>query len=266
MPAFFDHFYSAGFISHGELDVYKRDIHRLLKRFTDNEIDGETLATTLDVIIPIDIRPRFAWVGYDEYVVGQMLSSDLWKTYLHAGTRNTYTVNSRDLFNRIAENVFVGTKPLLAELMDNYKVLIYNGDHDDVVSTSMIEAALTSTPWSMQDAYNKSTRTRWETFSGNCTDNGYKPDSSRRTTNIHSDYFQTDRYSDLDSNACDFDTRSRGGTSNQCRNHESGYFSYVGNFCRVIIKGAGHQCGIDRPGALLDVMKGFISDGCVGQT
>jgi vitellogenic carboxypeptidase-like protein len=49
----------------------------------------------------------------------------------------------------------------LAVLLDSYKVLIYNGDLDAVVSSAMVDAALLSTNWSLKDQYRDSVREVW---------------------------------------------------------------------------------------------------------
>lgn len=54
-------------------------------------------------------------------------------------------------------------KPWLAELMDNYKVLIYTGQLDIIVALPLTEAMLRTVPWHGLDDYLKATRHVWRT-------------------------------------------------------------------------------------------------------
>ncbi|XP_064617253.1 probable serine carboxypeptidase CPVL isoform X2 [Liolophura sinensis] len=54
------------------------------------------------------------------------------------------------------------TKPWLAVLMDNYKVMIYNGQLDIIIAIPLTEAFLPTVQWSGQQQYLKAKKTVWK--------------------------------------------------------------------------------------------------------
>ena len=49
----------------------------------------------------------------------------------------------------------------LAVLMNNYKVLLYNGDYDVITGSAAVEEGIRSTRWKLQKKYNSSRRLVW---------------------------------------------------------------------------------------------------------
>ncbi|BFZ23176.1 hypothetical protein BsWGS_26215 [Bradybaena similaris] len=84
------------------------------------------------------------------------------RSAVHVGSNHNLSACNRGLNEMCVQDSFVSTTSQLGSLMDNYKVLIYNGDYDVVVNSPMIEAGLMSTPLSKQRQYNESRRTFWQ--------------------------------------------------------------------------------------------------------
>ncbi|KAI8767339.1 serine carboxypeptidase CPVL [Biomphalaria glabrata] len=53
----------------------------------------------------------------------------------------------------LSSDYFVSTTAQFTKLMDNYKVLVFVGSDDGVISSPSVEALLTSIPWSLQSEY-----------------------------------------------------------------------------------------------------------------
>lgn len=79
---------------------------------------------------------------------------------IHVGnlTYNDGTAVEMHLVNDIMASV----KPWIAVLMDNYKVMIYNGQLDIIIAVPLTEAWLRTVPWSGQDDYKTAKRFVWK--------------------------------------------------------------------------------------------------------
>lgn len=78
---------------------------------------------------------------------------------IHVGnlTYNDGTEVEKHLLNDVMQSV----APWLATLMDNYKVLLYNGQLDIIVGVPLTQAYLQVLPWSGLDQYLNTTKTVW---------------------------------------------------------------------------------------------------------
>ncbi|KAK6958616.1 serine carboxypeptidase CPVL, partial [Biomphalaria glabrata] len=131
------------------------------------------------------------------------------KKILHVGNRSFQLINDGVNF-KLGEVILWSTKSKLAVLLDNYKVLLYEGDFDARVPTVGVEGALLTMPWSLQEAYNNSKRASW---------------------------YQ--------------------------EGEQIGSFSRTGNFCRVVLRNAGHHVPHDQPDISLTMMEHFVHFGCI---
>ncbi|KAK0057114.1 serine carboxypeptidase CPVL [Biomphalaria pfeifferi] len=131
------------------------------------------------------------------------------KKILHVGN-GSFRFISDNLTSKLREDILLSSKSKLAVLLDNNKVLLFEGDLDARVPTVSVKGALLTMPWSLQEAYNNSKRTSW------------------------------------------------------CQEGEqTGYFSRTGNFCRVILRNAGHHVPHDQPDISLTMMEHFVHIGCI---
>ncbi|CAG5122037.1 unnamed protein product [Candidula unifasciata] len=214
--AFFDFLYAVGAISYYDMERHKANVKTMYQKFLEGGIVKQTFSELFTDLVLLKELPL---PSLDNYVTGKpadynqvqtIMSSPEMRKAVHVGTRRSYFASNDNLSERYGPDVFVSTKPQMAVILDNYKVLIYNGDYDVVVSSAMIEAALMSTKWSLQKEYNNTRRRIWNT-----------PDRLK------------------------------------------GFFSYTGKFCRVVVHGAGHQTPHDQPDSSLEMVKGFLYQGCI---
>ncbi|GFO41601.1 carboxypeptidase [Plakobranchus ocellatus] len=164
--AFFDYLYSMGVISHFDMSRHKAKVQDMYRNFTLGTAPKANFSTLFTDLVLLDELPL---PSLDNYVTGKdadykalgvvMITSRMRKA-LHVGDKSYYESND-ELSELYGPDVLVSTKSKMALLMDNYKVLIYNGDYDIVVSSVMIESALLTTPWSGQAKYNTTSRKMW---------------------------------------------------------------------------------------------------------
>ncbi|KAI8785545.1 serine carboxypeptidase CPVL, partial [Biomphalaria glabrata] len=133
------------------------------------------------------------------------------KKIVHVGSRR-FQIKNTEVRNKLSHALLESSKSKLAVLLDNYKVLLFEGDFDGRVPTVSVEGALLTTPWSLQEAYNSSVKTVWH----------------------------------------------QGGKL-------FGSFNRTGNFCRVVLRNAGHHVPHDQPDISLTMMEHFVNHGCISQ-
>ncbi|CAL1542449.1 unnamed protein product [Lymnaea stagnalis] len=212
--SYYEYIYSMGVISHAQKVEYRQDTLKLIQQFHAGELKNVELKEVLDKILR-----NLGLATLDNYVTGNpadyMLVNECMNTprirhAVHAGNRTFHIIN-RAVNAKFGGDLFVSLKSEMAELMNKYKVLIYTGDYDVIVSSVMVESALLTTPWRHQAEYNATRRSMWWSAEG------------------------------------------------QLR----GFYSKTDQFCRVVVKGAGHQTPHDQPQASLEMMREFIQHGCV---
>lgn len=168
LPIAFDQWYSLGIISYVQYEESKNDIENLVWRAQSGYFENETMETMWSILFPSFVATADS---RDNYVSGEkpdfnsvttLMSSPNIRELLHVGSSTNYKAMNGDIFLHYGQDCLVGTKSKLAVLMDNYKVLILSGDYDLVVTPAMLEAALMSTPWSLQAQYNQTARTAWK--------------------------------------------------------------------------------------------------------
>lgn len=162
--AFFDYLYALGAISHAGMRKHKNVVREMNQKFLKGQI---TKATFSELFMDLVLARELRLPSLDNYVSGKdadynlitmvMTSTNL-REAVHVGKHRSYTSTNPELSELYGPDVLVSTKPQMAVIMDNYKVLIYNGDYDVVVSSVMIEAALLTTNWTLQEQYNNTDR------------------------------------------------------------------------------------------------------------
>uniref|UniRef100_A0A0B7AEP5 Carboxypeptidase n=1 Tax=Arion vulgaris TaxID=1028688 RepID=A0A0B7AEP5_9EUPU len=214
--AFFDYLYAVGAISYADMNRHKAKVKDMYQTFLKGGFVKDTFS---DLFTDLVLLKELPLPSLDNYVTGKaagyekvkavMTSTGIRKA-VHVARGRPFFASNDNLSERYGPDVFVSTKPQIAVIMNNYKVLIYNGDFDVVVSSAMIEAALMSTNWSLQEEYNNTHRQIWKTG-----------------------------------------------------NRLNGFFSHTGQFCRVVVHGAGHQTPYDMPDTSLEMVTSFLNHGCI---
>lgn len=215
--AYFEYLYSMGVISHAQKRKYQRMANREFENFQKNSKKNLNMIDIQMLVLP--------YVGLntlDNYVTGEqvrldaitsVMSDESTRSAVHVGNRTFITFNL-ELFEKFGKEFFISVKPEMAVVLNNYKVLLFTGDYDVIVSSVTVDMAVQTTPWTGQKKYNQTPRSAWVSENGR----------------VRGFYSQTDR------------------------------------FCRVVVKGAGHQTPHDQPETALDMMMQFVNHGCITPT
>ncbi|XP_067648756.1 probable serine carboxypeptidase CPVL [Haliotis asinina] len=67
-----------------------------------------------------------------------------------------------EVSKHLADDFMMSVKPWLATIMDNYKVMLYNGQLDIIVANPLTEAMLQTVEWRGLQAYKAANRTVWK--------------------------------------------------------------------------------------------------------
>ncbi|BFZ22552.1 hypothetical protein BsWGS_25590 [Bradybaena similaris] len=206
-------YYSLGAVSLAQHLNHQKAVRELFDR---NDTRGETMQSIFYKLTNVTtyIKNNYHTAEEPGYTfVSFTMNTRRVRQLIHVGSQLRFQVINMDLNKKFAADTLVSTKPQLAEVMDNYKVLIFNGDFDGIITAVMTEEAILSTPWSLQGVYNESDRLQWKT----------------------------------------------GDTI-------VGYYTHVGQFCRVIVRNAGHQTPYDQPEVTRQMMLDFVRHGCISRS
>ncbi|XP_005089061.1 probable serine carboxypeptidase CPVL [Aplysia californica] len=161
--ALFDYLYNLGAISLAEKKAAHERVEQLhLEAANSNNELNITFAEVYDRVL----KPGYDSM-MDNYVSERLRPFNLVQTmvnsvreHLHVGDV-PFHIFGPSQYDHFGPDYFVSTHKEMAELMDNYNVLIYNGDQDLIVSSASVEAAVLATPWKFQDEYQKANRSIW---------------------------------------------------------------------------------------------------------
>uniref|UniRef100_A0A0B7BQW4 Uncharacterized protein n=2 Tax=Arion vulgaris TaxID=1028688 RepID=A0A0B7BQW4_9EUPU len=202
-----------GAIAYSQLLKCKQNINELSNLVNYGNLENKTYMFLFSKAFP-----SFTLKSGDNYATGEtpgyeqvekLMEQHNIRKALHVNDIKYEVFNSQTQRQFISD-LFVSTKSKLAVLLDNYKVLIFTGDFDGLITSPMVEAALMTTNWSLQEQYNISPRSHW------------------------SEVYKT-----------------------------KGFYTKTGQFCRVVVHGAGHQVPHDQPESTLEMMINFVQHGCI---
>ncbi|XP_054157691.1 venom serine carboxypeptidase-like [Oppia nitens] len=80
---------------------------------------------------------------------------------IHVGNL-PFSYNSKNVEKYLLNDIMRSVKPWMATLMDNYKVMIYNGNLDIIVSAPATENYIRTIQWSKAQQYSKAQRVIWK--------------------------------------------------------------------------------------------------------
>ncbi|XP_023588129.1 probable serine carboxypeptidase CPVL [Trichechus manatus latirostris] len=107
----------------------------------------------------------------DHTYYGKFLSLPEVKQILHVGNR-TFNDGS-EVEKYLREDTMKSVKPWLAEIMNNYKVLIYNGQLDIIVAAPLTERSLMAMDWKGSQEYRTVEKKVWKVFKSDDEVAGY---------------------------------------------------------------------------------------------
>ncbi|XP_069317923.1 probable serine carboxypeptidase CPVL isoform X1 [Eulemur rufifrons] len=107
----------------------------------------------------------------DQTYYAKFLSLSEVRQAIHVGNR---TFNDGVIVEKyLREDTVKSVKPWLAEIMNNYKVLIYNGQLDIIVAAPLTERSLKAMDWKGSQEYEKTERKVWKIFKSDDEVAGY---------------------------------------------------------------------------------------------
>ena len=166
-PEAFEAMYNLGVISDSQRMKGKSEVQKNVDKYANGEFSS---ITTFFKIAPTVFGLNLD--SHDNYVTGErpnhdqeispILKSDRIREAVHLGNLD-YTAFNRSLYIQLLDDFMSNTTAQLGELLDagDYKVLIYTGDFDVLISVAMVEAGLFAVPWSGQDEYRNAIRNMW---------------------------------------------------------------------------------------------------------
>uniref|UniRef100_A0A670Y9N4 Carboxypeptidase vitellogenic like n=1 Tax=Pseudonaja textilis TaxID=8673 RepID=A0A670Y9N4_PSETE len=95
----------------------------------------------------------------DQEYFGKLLSLPNIRKSIHVGNLTFH--DGSIVEEHLIEDIMKTIKPWLAVLMDNYRVLLYNGQLDIIVAASLTERFLPTVPWSKAKEYKNAERIVW---------------------------------------------------------------------------------------------------------
>ncbi|CAG5126179.1 unnamed protein product [Candidula unifasciata] len=161
---FCEFFYSFGAISHTRLMRCKEDVTKLTS-MSSEDMDKLSYETLMNMAFPwvtgkwnnnyvTSIDPDYSSVHY-------LMNAEAIKGMVHSCGRPFLVINEANSVEKFKSDLFKSTKGKLADILEKYKVLLYTGEYDGLITSPMVEAALMTTPWSRLEEYSKSVRTLW---------------------------------------------------------------------------------------------------------
>ncbi|XP_004476134.2 probable serine carboxypeptidase CPVL isoform X2 [Dasypus novemcinctus] len=107
----------------------------------------------------------------DQSFYGKFLSLPEVRQALHVGNR-TFNDGS-EVEKYLREDTVKSVNPWLIEIMNNYKVMIYNGQLDIIVAASLTERSLMTMKWKGSQEYNNAEKRVWKIFNSDDEVAGY---------------------------------------------------------------------------------------------
>ncbi|CAG2112243.1 unnamed protein product [Medioppia subpectinata] len=108
--------------------------------------------------------------GADDFA--KFLNLNTTQEAIHVGC-TAYSSTNTTVFTSLTEDEFSSVKPWFTTLIDNYKVLIYSGQLDIIVATTLTENFLQSLEWKHSKEYSKANRLVWKLDKGDTEVTGY---------------------------------------------------------------------------------------------
>ncbi|CAG5130564.1 unnamed protein product [Candidula unifasciata] len=155
-------YYSLGAISYAQYLSHQKSVRQLFDRNDTRRESMRTIFQKLTSVIPYIDSNYHTGEHIDYDLIQDLMNTRHIRQMVHVGDQLEFKVSNRALKDKYAPDVLISTKPQLTEIMGKYKVLIYSGDFDGIVTAVNTEEAILSTPWSLQCVYNESDRHIWK--------------------------------------------------------------------------------------------------------
>ncbi|KAK0057103.1 serine carboxypeptidase CPVL [Biomphalaria pfeifferi] len=156
-----DYFYTMGSYSYNQTVEFRKYVKLFWEKHDKHGLTVNSLIEITSQITPRLRVDNYAKVNFPS-VIGfdELLNSEKMKKLLHTEGVPYSSLNYM-ITKKYFHDYLTSAKNKLTVLLDNYKVLVYNGDLDAITSTVFIDVALMSTTWTSQEAFNSSMRSPW---------------------------------------------------------------------------------------------------------
>ncbi|GFS09171.1 carboxypeptidase [Elysia marginata] len=172
-PRFSDAYYKFGIVSKKQGVDLRRKVKQLLKESREEKDAGKQRDALNNLIYTLYEIGMDLPTGLDNYVTGErvdfeavraIMDSNRVRSAIHAGNASFEAFNSHLIETNLPEVLFDTSKELASLLNSGrYKVLIASGDYDILVSTSMVEHALSCMRcWRGRQSYVEAKRQKWQ--------------------------------------------------------------------------------------------------------
>ncbi|KAI8515365.1 hypothetical protein Bbelb_061780, partial [Branchiostoma belcheri] len=172
LPAFL---YNTGLCDENQATAVGAAVTMLQKQISDKEYTAAF--ETFDALLNGDVYPYPSYfynitggTNYFNYLrtveppeqeyFGKYLARPEVRKAIHVGNLTFH--DGSEVEKHLLSDVMKSVAPWITTIMDNYKVLIYNGQLDVIVAGPLTENFLWSLPWSGLKKYQKSDRTVWK--------------------------------------------------------------------------------------------------------
>ncbi|KAK7099541.1 probable serine carboxypeptidase CPVL [Littorina saxatilis] len=175
LPKYADFMFNVGLIDEPQA--------RYVQRLTNNAANSIAQKKYLEAFKLFDVlwddnvtqpNPSFAKMSglFDDYnflrtqgpaqfnYYGDFLADPVVRRAIHVG--NLTFNGGTEVYNHLTEDFLQSVKPWIAVIMDNYKVMIYNGQLDIIIAVPLTEAWLQTVRWSGLVDYKNAERRVWK--------------------------------------------------------------------------------------------------------
>ncbi|GFO07223.1 carboxypeptidase [Plakobranchus ocellatus] len=165
-PANFEYIYNMGVISKYTRDTWRNATQAIVDEYLAGKINSRTAVNGILHMVFDTYAPYFDNYVFmkqmDYMTITDIMRSDRIRAAVHVGNLH-YVAESKKVFEQLLPDIITSTIDKLAELLDadRYKVLIFSGDFDMIITVPMIDQGLMAMSWRRQVEYKHETRKMW---------------------------------------------------------------------------------------------------------
>jgi len=168
MPEYYNFVYQMGFQSKAPLEERKEKFMKLMKEINDGQKKSMYdlwVVTYSGLDLGFPINDNFDKPVIPDFEVDTILANEDFKNAIHVADVPFVTYN-QSINMMYAEDLTTPARKELGQMLENYKVLVYNGNYDATVSSSMVDVALLAAEWPGKEQYKMASRSVWKSKDG----------------------------------------------------------------------------------------------------
>ena len=168
MPEYYNFVYQMGFQSKAPLEERKEKFMKLMKEINEGQKKSMYdlwVVTYSGLDLGFPINDNFDKPVIPDFEVDTILANEDFKNAIHVADVPFVTYN-QSINMMYAEDLTTPARKELGQMLENYKVLVYNGNYDATVSSSMVDVALLAAEWAGKEQYKNASRSVWKSKDG----------------------------------------------------------------------------------------------------